>query len=205
MLRARSENSMKKYGLAIVMCAPLVLLMQQAVAQTKFSDPCRSSYYQAAEAQHRLNRAELVFSRQNRAFASSQDLVAERQARLQSVVDSAALNLRNASQVTTVQVTTCAVGWFFWYQYSYNCANRAVDVGIERRLRAKAAYNAAVSRKNSYAVYAEGYLRRQALRVEEARREVAVAVSARDTAQGQYSACRASNPCRPAGTYGRCY
>lgn len=193
-------------------CLPLIaialssiLSAPSAVAQTYFNDPCRTASFQATDSQRKLDRASDQLATANNLLATAQERVDRQLSNLQAAIDIADSDRRAASQVTTVQTTTCLVGWFFWYQYSYNCVNRSVSGGISRRSRAEANYNAAVARKNSYSTYAQGYLRRQALRVEDAQNRYNLAVTTRDAAQATYADCRASNPCPLVPYYGRCY
>jgi hypothetical protein len=182
-----------------------ILGASSSTAQSYFNDPCRTASFQAGDGQRKLDRASDQLLRANALFASAQERVDRQLASLQTAIDVANSDRRAASQIATVETTTCVVGWYFWYRYSYNCVNRTVSSGMSRRSRAQANYNAAVARKKSYSVYAQGYLRRQALRVEDAQNQFNLALTTRDTAQARYSECRTSNPCPLVSYYGRCY
>lgn len=195
---------MKNYGTVFAMLG-LMVLSRYAHAQSSSMDPCRTASFQATQTQLRFSRTERLLLRQTRYFEVSRDRVESRLARLQSAVDWAQAYLRGVERDTPVLVTTCSIGWFLGYQYSYNCVNRALGNGINRRFQARAAYTSAAQRMSSYAMYAQGLLRRNALRVEDAQKQYNAALADRTVAQERYSQCRASNPCTPSGSFRRCY
>jgi hypothetical protein len=196
---------MKNRSIELVVVALVLLCSSPVAAQSYFNDPCRTASYQAQSSQWNLSRAEVLLSRAQDAFASGQDRVDRQLANLQLSIDLAKVDIEAAKQIAAAQTTTCVVQWLFWYQYTYNCVNNSVAGGIYRQARAQAAYSAAVARKNSYAVYAEGYLRRRALQIEQAQTEYNAALSSHDAAQVRYAECRKTYPCPLSPYYGRCY
>jgi hypothetical protein len=146
-----------------------------------------------------------VLNRTSYLYAGAQERVELQLSKLQSAIDVADNNRRAVYEATAVQTTTCAIGWFYWYYSRYNCVNTSVNSGIYRRGRADANYKAAVARRNSYKVYAQGYLQRQAARLEDAQNRYDLSLTTRNAAQARYADCRASNPCPLVPYYGRCY
>jgi hypothetical protein len=98
--------------------------------------------------------------------------------------------------ITTGNVGACAISFFF--RRSYGCFSGAVSSAAYRQAAVNSQYNGAIGRRNSYAIYAQGYIRRAADRVNYSQAQVNTMTIAYDQAQSLYAQCVALNAAKNA-------
>lgn len=160
-----------------------------------YYDSCSQSSSRVQSSASRLRRAELNIERVTDNFYRTQDQVESRLGTLQALADQAYAYYQSAGSVSSGYTAGCVVSIFF--RGGYGCVGSSIRYGIMARARAAAAYRTAVSRRDSYAVYADGYIRRQAERVNTERARYNDAATAYNAAVTDFNQCRAAYPCPP--------
>lgn len=156
------------------------------------SNPCYSAQMNASRAQRNLDYANQQLVRSQDAFYDIQNRVSYQQSIYQAYVDQAYANVQASRTINTGYAGSCVVGLFF-FRRSYGCFSGAIASGAYRQASANSQYNAAIGRRNSYTVYAQGYIRRAAERVNYSQTQVNNFTIANDQAQAQYQQCLSTN------------
>lgn len=176
-----------KHSVSVVLLA-FTIVSSSAVAAY---DPCYTAQSNATRAQYNLTYANQQLMRAQELYYDSQNRVSYQLSIYQAYVDQAYANVQASRTISNGNAGACAIGLFF-FRRSYGCISGAISSAAYRQASANAQYNAAVGRRNSYTVYAGGYIRRAAERVNYAQTLVNNATIAFDQAQTQYQQCVAS-------------
>lgn len=180
----------------IITCALLAFFLTGSKAYAgPFYDPCRQSASRAQSATYRLSFAQSNVDRVTENFYRSQDEVAMRLSLYQAAAEQAYANYQASVSIANSYGAGCAFSLFF--RGGWGCFAGAIQNGIVTRAVASAAYRSAVSRRDSYAVYSQGYVRRQAERVNAERARYNDAAAYYNSTVTNFNQCRASYPCPP--------
>jgi len=181
-----------KYGKHSVLVSLVVLVLASSHAVAAY-DPCYSAQSNVTRAQRNLDYANQQLVRSQELYYDSQNRVTYQLSIYQAYVDQAYANVQASRSITTGTAGACAINFFF-SRRSYGCFSGAITSAAFRQANANAQYNSAIGRRNSYAVYGQGYIRRSAERVNYAQTQVNNAQIAYNQAQAQYQQCVASQP-----------
>jgi hypothetical protein len=171
----------------------VVLLAFTIVSSTAVAayDPCYTAQSNVSRTQRNLDYANQQLLRSQETFYDSQNRVSYQLSVYQAYVDQAYANVQASRAINTGNAGACAVNFLF-FRRSYGCFSGAISSAAYRQASANSQYNAAIGRRNSYTVYAQGYIRRAAERVNYSQMQVNNATIAYDQAQAQYQQCVAS-------------
>lgn len=157
-------------------------------------DPCRQQYNLMTSAQRRVDQADRQVSRAQDTLLNRQNQVELRMVFYQAALERAWANVQAASTISNGYAAGCVIRSLFWG--GYGCVSSSIYSGAVRRANANAAYNAAVGRRNSYYVYAQGLIRRQAEQVTHAQDQYNAEVANYQKFESDYRACQANPPCQ---------
>jgi hypothetical protein len=181
-----------KHSVSVVILA-CTILSSNAVAAY---DPCYNAQMNASRAQRNLDYANQQLQRSQEYFLDSQNRVSYQLSIYQAYVDQAYANVQASRTISTGNAGACAISFFF--RRSYGCFSGAISSAAYRQAGANAQYNGAIGRRNSYAIYAQGYIRRSAERVNYSQAQVNNMTIAYNQAQSLYAQCVALNAARNA-------
>lgn len=181
-----------KHSVSVVLLA-FTIVSSTAVAAY---DPCYNAQSNVSRAQRNLDYANQQLQRSQEYFLDSQNRVTYQLSIYQAYVDQAYANVQASRSITTGNVGACAISFFF--RRSYGCFSGAVSSAAYRQAAANSQYNGAIGRRNSYAIYAQGYIRRAADRVNYSQAQVNTMTIAYDQAQSLYAQCVALNAAKNA-------
>lgn len=176
-----------KYSVLVVLLT-FTIVSSAAVAAY---DPCYTAQTNATRAQRNLDYANQQLMRSQELYYDSQNRVSYQLSIYQAYVDQAYANVQASRSITAGNAGACAVNFLF-FRRSYGCFSGAINSAAYRQASANSQYNAAIGRRNSYTVYAQGYIRRAAERVNYSQTLANNATIANDQAQTQYQQCVAS-------------
>jgi hypothetical protein len=183
-----------KHSLSVVLVISGVLLAFTTFSSVAIAayDPCYTAQTNATRAQRNLAYASQQLIRSQELYYDSQNRVSYQLSIYQAYVDQAYANVQASRSITAGNAGACAINFLF-SRRSYGCFSGAINSAAYRQASANAQYNTAVGRRNWYAVYGAGYIRRAADRVNYAQAAVNNATIANEQAQAQYQQCLASN------------
>jgi hypothetical protein len=182
-----------KHSVSVVLLA-CTIASSTAVAAY---DPCYNAQSNLNRAQRNLDYANQQLQRSQESFLDSQNRVSYQLSIYQAYVDQAYANVQASRSITAGNAGACAVSFFF-SRRSYGCFYGAINSAAYRQASANSQYNGAIGRRNSYAVYAQGYIRRAAERVNYSQTQVNNMTIAYDQAQSTYAQCIALNAAKSA-------
>lgn len=159
-------------------------------------DPCYNAQTNVSRAQRNLDYANQQLQRSQESFLDSQNRVSYQLSIYQAYVDQAYANVQASRAISTGNAGACAISFFF--RRSYGCFSGAVSSAAYRQASANSQYNGAIGRRNSYAVYSQGYIRRAAERVNYSQTQVNNMTIAYDQALTLYGQCVALNAAKNA-------
>lgn len=180
-----------KYVKQSVLVSVLVLVSVSSKALAA-SNPCYTAQMNASRAQRNLDFANQQLLTSQNSFYDAQNRVTYQLSVYQAYVDQAYANVQASRTINTGYAGACAVNFLF-FRRSYGCFSGAIASSAFRQASANSQYNAAIGRRNSYAVYGQGYIRRAAERVNYSQTQVNNLTIANDQAQSQYQQCLATN------------
>ncbi len=173
-------------------CVLVLVLIMTSSEVFAATNPCYVAQSNATRAQRNLDYASQQLLRTQDAYYDAQNRVSYQQSLYQGYVDQAYANVQASRTINTGYAGACVVNFFF-FRRSYGCFSGAISSSAARQASANSQYNAAVGRRNAYIVYAQGYIRRAADRVNYAQTQVNNFTIANDQAQVQYQQCLSSN------------
>jgi hypothetical protein len=182
-----------KHSVSVVILA-FTMVSSTAVAAY---DPCYTAQQNVSRAQRNLDYANQQLQRSQESFLDSQNRVSYQLSIYQAYVDQAYANVQASRSISAGNAGACAINLFF-SRRSYGCFSGAINAAAFRQASANAQYNGAVGRRNSYAVYSQGYIRRAAERVNYSQAQANNMTIAYDQAQTLYAQCIALNAARKA-------
>lgn len=181
-------SRMFRAGLAIAAVAFLLCCSSHAFAAY---DPCYAQSRQVYYTERQFDTAQRNVATEQNRFYNAQNQVDIRLSNLRFQVDQAQANMRASSAYTGGYAASCAIRSIF-FRGGW-CWAGVANSAIMRRVSARNYYNLAVSRYNSYVVYAGGYLARMGQRVVFAQQQYDQSKAAYEAAVVSYQQCTAAN------------
>jgi hypothetical protein len=179
---------MRHFSSLVVVLLAVVLFVSRAEATY---NPCAVQAQNAYRAERNLMIAQNRLEQAQYRFSSYQESVVSRQYAYQAQIEQARVNLNYAGSQFQGNGFLCVGNGFFNWGFARCLASVAIAKN-RARAYAQAALNSAIVRYNTYVVYAQGALARQAMMVQTAQVNYDTAAANYQAAQNAYNQCTGS-------------